>query len=216
MNTYTRQSATAAAAELRNRGNASPERKEGEGSAPAALGDNDNRMPPPPRPKCYKWLEEIDTDVLRTCPADATPGSYSTPAPATEKVTDEANISNVDRTGDGGRVVAKTEIEGKVVTDERAGETPGLSGGEVRVGMGTGESGDLRQEPSASSGKVATGGAADRLSGTESGGGTRNKLRRVLRAFAVHNPRVSYCQVGLKLASAYGDRVHPVNFFAGV
>ena len=39
------------------------------------------------------------------------------------------------------------------------------------------------------------GGESGRRTLTVTGGGTRDKLRRVLRAFAVYNRRVSYCQV---------------------
>lgn len=124
-----------------------------------------------PTPKCHKWLEEIETDVLRTCPGDETAG---------EDAIDEFNaaISQqsstvVERNGSGGSSRVRFSIANALLSSSGAVA-------EGSAGVMSGEDGD---------------GANEKRRLTLTGGGTRDKLRRVLRAFAVYNRRVSYCQV---------------------
>lgn len=146
------------------------------GASPATTGSNpDERGTSTPTPKCHKWLEEIETDVLRTCPGDETPG---------EDAIDEFNAAisqqsstTAERDGSGGDKPDGTRVRFSI-----ASALLGSGGAVVEgsAGVVSGEDGD---------------GVNEKRNLTISGGGTRDKLRRVLRAFAVYNRRVSYCQV---------------------
>lgn len=202
--------------------------------------DSDSLPAPPAR--CYKWLEEIDTDVLRTCPADAVDefdrtieataatsrrreslySTFGTP-PAT-KLSDDVEAasaliavtptmlsSSCDR--------RKRGIDGVVISSGREGEGPLHPSTPTRPLYPTEEEGGSSLGLVAGWPTEAAGGAGGGVgvvpSSVESeegaslrrrelgrtmesviGGGTREKLRRVLRAFAVYNRRISYCQVG--------------------
>lgn len=175
----------------------SQRRREGLLQAP---GDDYGRaFSPPPVAKCYKWLEEIDTDVLRTCPADAKTISNEIRTPTTGTAAhDGPNTGGIVDSGPGikGKAVAGTEW---LVTDASPPSWMTVLGRkkedqEREEGRGIGKA------PSDAGGPVAEESAEDSTgmimwSGSPTGGGTRDKLRRVLRAFAVHNRRVSYCQV---------------------
>lgn len=164
-----------------------------------AAGDNEGRASSqPPATKCYKWLEEIDTDVLRTCPADTIPGSNEIP-PSTTRIAvhgGPTDDSVDDGIGTGGKGVAGTEaLAGGASPPSSTGLVPKRA-----EAKGEKEEGVVGEASSVDGGLVAEELTEDPMetvtsSGSVSGGGTRNKLRRVLRAFAVHNRRVSYCQV---------------------
>ena len=178
-------------------------------------GSREDSRTQPPVPKCHKWLEEIETDVLRTCPGDKSP---------VEDAVDEfdAAISQQDP--------AAAAPEGTEVGDGAFSSHPGGSSARVRFSITDTSFGDsssgavVEMSPvapvaAATAGAAATEGGvvpalavslnssgAEALSGegkggasgkklASTGGGTRDKLRRVLRAFAVYNRRVSYCQV---------------------
>lgn len=145
--------------------------------APLATTGTEEHDTPPPTLKCHKWLEEIETDVLRTCPGDDTAG---------EDAIDEFNaaISRQSSTAAG-------QDGGSGTGDDTLSST--RSGGSTRVRFSFTDS-----SFGSSSGAVVGGnedGANEKRRLSTTGGGTRDKLRRVLRAFAVYNRRVSYCQV---------------------
>lgn len=139
-----------------------------------------------PTPKCHKWLEEIETDVLRTCPGDKTTGEDA-----------------IDEFDDAISQQSSTAAERDDDRGNKLNSTPGVGSTRVRFSLTSSRSG--------SSGAVVEGsgmapppgvilgedldGANGQRKLTSTGGGTRDKLRRVLRAFAVYNRRVSYCQV---------------------
>lgn len=200
----------------------------------------DGESLPTPPARCYKWLEEIDTDVLRTCPADAVDefdrtieataatsrrreslySTFGTP-PATKSSGDvkaasalavapilssscdrrEGGIDEVvlSRGSDGeGPIHPSTPTRPLYPTEEEGGSSLGLVAGsptEAAGGAGGGVgvvSSSVESEEGASLRRRELGGTMESVIG----GGTREKLRRVLRAFAVYNRRISYCQVG--------------------
>eukprot|EP00903_Cladosiphon_okamuranus_P015270 g14111.t1 len=175
--------------------------------------DNDTS---PPIPKCHKWLEEIETDVLRTCPGDKS---------AVEDAADEfdAAISKDSvEIGDGAFSSHSGGSSTRVrfsITDMAFGDSSGgavveMSPVVAAQGAASAE-GDLvppiAVSTNSSGAEVLSGEGEGGASGKKlgsTGGGTRDKLRRVLRAFAVYNRRVSYCQgmnfVALALLEACG------------
>lgn len=175
-------------------------------------GNKEDNGTPPPIPKCHKWLEEIETDVLRTCPGDE-----SAAEDAADELDDAAssqkNSAEIDNGSHSGGSSTRVRF---CITDTSLGDS--MSGA---VGPVDGSSGAVvemspvaaGQGAASTEGEVAPalvvgrnssgagvlsgggeGGASGRKLGN-TGGGTRDKLRRVLRAFAVYNRRVSYCQV---------------------
>lgn len=198
-------------------GRASPPMKarydqsQGSPAPQAKTGSKEDSGTPPRVPQCHKWLEEIETDVLRTCPGDTS---------AVEDAGDEfdAVISQKKH--------AAAAPEGSEVGDGTFSSHYGGSSTRVRFSMTDTSFGDsssgavvemspvvaaqgaaytegevvpaLVVSPNSSGARVLSGegaGGASRKKLVGTGGGTRDKLRRVLRAFAVYNRRVSYCQV---------------------
>lgn len=160
--------------------------------------------------KCYRWLEEIDTDVLRTCPADPADIAPSSAA-------DREGSSSTDACSSSGSNGSGAERENSI----SEGQTLGMDGkysnlstlGTVSVasspslGFTLAENDRILLEGVSGEGaggtppSAADASSAERVAPAEirlignAGGGMREKLRRVLRAFAMYNPRVSYCQV---------------------
>eukprot|EP00752_Nemacystus_decipiens_P002242 g2125.t1 len=171
-----------------------------------------------PTPKCHKWLEEIETDVLRTCPDDKS---------AVKDAADEFDAAISQKTGAkvGGDGAFNSHLGGNSARvrfsiidtsfgDSSGGavvemspvvaahETASTEGGLVPSLAGTPNNSEAEMR----SGEGDGGESGNKIAST--GGGTRDKLRRVLRAFAVYNRRVSYCQgmnfVALALLEACG------------
>lgn len=165
---------------------------------------------PTPIRKSYKWLDEIETDVLRTCPPDAVEDFDRAFSRSPTGVRD-----GVDGVHDGvsaSRTPRDTRKKGTTIS----GDSNGMENGGAPV---SGRDEHFNEATSPSSRDVGFGGDEDKggqraalfkgQSGSSrtgrrlslTGGGTREKLRRVLRAFAVYNRRVSYCQVSSRLLS---------------
>ncbi|CAN0414745.1 unnamed protein product [Pylaiella littoralis] len=152
-----------------------------------------------PTPKCHKWLEEIETDVLRTCPGDKTTGEDA-----------------IDEFDDAISQQSSTAAERDDDRGNKLNSTPGVGSTRVRFSLTSSRSGSSGAVVEGSGMAPPTGvilgedldGANGQRKLTSTGGGTRDKLRRVLRAFAVYNRRVSYCQgmnfVALALLEACG------------
>lgn len=168
----------------------------------AQTGSAGDNGAPPSIPKCHKWLEEIETDVLRTCPGDKS---------AVEDAADEfdAALSQEDSAEVGDGAFSSSTRVRFSMTDTSFGDSSGgavveMSPVVAAQGVASTE-GDLVPAlavgPNSSGAEVLSGEGEGGLSGKKlgnTGGGTRDKLRRVLRAFAVYNRRVSYCQVCAK------------------
>ncbi len=182
------------------------------------MGDNQDKGVPPPTPKCHKWLEEIETDVLRTCPDDES--AVKDAAAEFDTAISQRNVAAAARerdaaeTGDSSPSDAGGPTTGGVrfaIPDTSRGSSDDDLSGAVELSPVAAGEGSARKEGEAvpSEATVATNprSGAEVLSGpggggerakrmlSVTGGGTRDKLRRVLRAFAVYNRRVSYCQV---------------------
>lgn len=239
-----------------------------------------DNVEPSSAPRSYKWLKEIETDVLRTCPADAvgefdgiiwrnststitdrdssprrtpstspiknngsslsgsggsgggSPGSRGGPRKIRSSIALRGNLFGPDISrndggggaGGGGRGDgisggggSKSSARGErrkatqqTPRDSSVGigpakETVG-SAGEGRVGAAVEAQAGSGEAEAAAGGVEGNGNIPEAFwegGGEEvvsrrfsvAGGGTREKLRRVLRAFAVYNRRVSYCQV---------------------
>jgi len=187
------------------------------GTSLAEMGDSQDNGVPPPTPKCHKWLDEIDTDVLRTCPDDNsavedaaaefdTAISQRHAASATrERDTSEAGDKSPSDAGgpttgvrfaipDTSRGSSDDDLSGAVeLSPVAAGEGSAQKGGgatasEAMLVISSSSGVDVLAGPDG-------GGERGKRTLSVTGGGTRDKLRRVLRAFAVYNRRVSYCQV---------------------
>lgn len=171
----------------------------------------------PPTPRCHKWLEEIETDVLRTCPGDKSAvedaadefdaaisrkgAAAGAPGGGGAEVGDGAFGSHP---GGGGGGSARVRFS---ITDTSFGDSSGgavVEMSPVAAFQGAAASAEGGVVPAlavsangsgveAPSGEGVGGASGKKLAST--GGGTRDKLRRMLRAFAVYNRRVSYCQV---------------------
>lgn len=170
----------------------------------------------------YKWLEEIDTDVLRTCPEDATPTLQQTLVnKGIESIIDSTKLMDLKVTAARRASVSSAddndaEQNEKMVHEEQT-EKPAEERN-VRVMTHSTKSVEFPQVPTeeeassykdeevvgfttsdantpSASTKSGTGVPTELAKGVGNGGGTREKLRRVLRAYAVYNRRVSYCQV---------------------
>lgn len=180
----------------------------------------------PATPKYHKWLDEIETDVLRTCPDDDTNTSVddavkefdsaiskqisARAAPGSREIGDStfdtSAVSGSSRVrfrevsfGSTSGAVDSVDDSNTAVVEDAASAAPGEGAVSVE------EVKEAVRRPSALA--VSPGGATGVPAGSDgvgargkrrfsvAGGGTRDKLRRVLRAFAVYNRRVSYCQV---------------------
>lgn len=181
-------------------------------------------------PLSLKWLEEIETDVLRTCPADdASDDSDGDVSADVVNTSDDITFPTED-------VAFPTEdvadrsfdimdfLDGKGSDGRAEGRTlrsalKTLFGNNSSTSNSTNSLGVTGAEPLASTGNTLTQPFEEEIGSVNSGnmsisrslrlsinmrrrismititGGVREKLRRVLRAFAVHNRRVSYCQV---------------------
>lgn len=165
--------------------------------AAAETGAGDSTEQGPAR-RSSKWLEEIETDVLRTCPADAVEEFDG--AIFRNSAADVTSSSSREETG-----IGYSGIGGIVTEDSRAGNGSNAISGADDFGTGTTpsllttgtEEGTLSEDVATAAAAVATEGVNGGTTVSATGGGMRNKLRRVLRAFAVYNRRVSYCQVGV-------------------
>lgn len=189
-------------------------------------------------PNSHKWLEEIDTDVLRTCPDDAAPARYPEPPPVTASSEEKSpggtgslrpgptssNKAGAAGEGSGGDAgVGEAPKHGKLEhpQDSRKprplldvgrgflGQKAAGEGSKAKAPAGDGEGAAVGEGGVAADASPGGGDSGERggvsAPGTDgdedsstwrvSWGGTREKLRRVLRAFAVYNRRVSYCQV---------------------
>lgn len=179
------------------------EHLQGSAAPRAQTGRREDNDTSPPIPKCHKWLEEIETDVLRTCPGDKS---------AVEDAADEFDTAiSQKESAEVGHGAFSSHSGGSStrvrfsITDTSFGESSGgalVEMSPVVAAQGTSSAeGDLVRALTVSTNSRGAevlsgegeGGASQKKLG--SGGGTRDKLRRVLRAFAVYNRRVSYCQV---------------------
>lgn len=185
-------------------------------------------------PLSLKWLEEIETDVLRTCPADDASDDLDGDVSAdvvnssddinfpTEDVADPSDdvadrsfdiMDFLDGKGSDGRTEGRTLRSAlKTLFGNNSSSCSSTSNS-------TNSMGATGAEPLASADNTLTQPFEEEIGSVNSGrmsisrslrlsisvrrrismiaitGGVREKLRRVLRAFAVHNRRVSYCQV---------------------
>lgn len=198
-------------------------------------------------PLSLKWLEEIETDVLRTCPADDTSDNLDGDASADVNTSDDVTFPTEDVADPTEDVTFPTEdvadptddvtdrsfdimdfLDGKGSDGRAEGRTlrsalRTLFGNNSSSCSSTSNSTDSMgvtgAEPLGSADNTLTQSFEEEIGDVKSGrmsisrslrlsismrrrismiaitGGVREKLRRVLRAFAVHNRRVSYCQV---------------------
>lgn len=179
--------------------------------------DGEGDTPTPP-PRCHKWLEEIETDVLRTCPGDDAAGedavnefdsALSKNAAAAAAASDGGEIDDTgtppaNESRSRGRFSVSFSSFGGSSTVKAVGNS---GGGAVAEDLGsdgrktsTAPGGQGRDSAPTEGEEMVAGvrggsGAIVRSKFSATGGGMRDKLRRVLRAFAVYNRRVSYCQV---------------------
>ncbi|CAN0009708.1 unnamed protein product [Ectocarpus fasciculatus] len=177
--------------------------------------DGDGDTPAPP-PRFHKWLEEIETDVLRTCPGDDAAGEDAvnefdsalskntaaasdggemgdtgTPPPANEssRVRFSVSFSSFGSSSSTVKAVGNSSSSGAVAEDLGSdGRKPSTAPG------GQGRNSAPTEGEEIVAGVRGGSGAIVRNKFSATGGGMRDKLRRVLRAFAVYNRRVSYCQ----------------------
>lgn len=181
--------------------------------------DGDGDTPAPP-PRCHKWLEEIETDVLRTCPGDDAAGEDAVnefDSVLSKNTAAAAAASDGGKIGDTGTPPANESSRvrfsvgfssfGSSSSSISAVKTVGnRSSGAVAEDLGSDgrksstapvqgrDSAPTEGEEVVAGGRGGSG-AIVRNKFSATGGGMRDKLRRVLRAFAVYNRRVSYCQV---------------------
>ncbi|CAN0070097.1 unnamed protein product, partial [Discosporangium mesarthrocarpum] len=162
----------------------------------------------------WTWIQDIETDLLRTCPSDdevedplspsevpcddcPEPGSERPGAEVTPRLGDTAEVG-----------VGAGRSKGRSSTISRCGKHATADGSALpQLVAGPGSHGIWRDD---SESEMEGEGSRKGVTGTEAvaarspgvgesmrdrcGGKTRDKLRRVLRAFAMHNRRVSYCQ----------------------
>ncbi|CBJ30656.1 conserved unknown protein [Ectocarpus siliculosus] len=178
--------------------------------------DGDGDTPAPP-PRCHKWLEEIETDVLRTCPGDDAAGEDAVNEfdSVLSKNTAAAAASDGGEIGDTGTPPANESSRvrfsvsfssfGSSNSSSTVKAVANRSSGAVAEDLGSDgrrsstapvqgrDSAPTEGEEVVAGGRGGSG-AIVRNKFSATGGGMRDKLRRVLRAFAVYNRRVSYCQ----------------------
>lgn len=172
----------------------------------AESGSKEANETPPTIPKCHKWLEEIETDVLRTCPGDksAVEDAAEEFDAAISQNSSAAAAAEGTEVGDGASsstTRVRFSVTGTPFGDSSSGAVVEMSPFAAPQGATSAE-GEVVPTLEVLSGG-GEGGASRRKLGS-TGGGTRDKLRRVLRAFAVYNRRVSYCQVCAKGTSMFG------------
>lgn len=204
---------------------AKDDRLQDSGAPPAELGYCRVEDMLPATPKFHKWLEEIETDVLRTCPDDDIYASAddavkefdsalsnqisASAAPVAREVGDStsdtpiASGSSRVRFGDTsfgsfGGADYSVDNSDTAAVEGTASTNPSEGAVSVQEKEVVPEQSAVAASPVRAAG-VSAGSdgprGRDKKRFSVAGGGTRDKLRRVLRAFAVYNRRVSYCQV---------------------